>query len=297
MGASRSAIVSQLQSWCDALATAVVGRVTLSNLRHEYRSGRLSGSTVSAFLWDVARTWARLNPKRRAGGRPPRPDEVWQSVAKARILSGPLVVPGSERCSRVVCAADFVSNNVDPMECIGISAFPTKKELAYLKYRWPKGGAYGTMPQARPFAWVTQTGALDPIRTRPDAAHQARIALGLLHYRGDERLLEILYPKGLFGAGDLRVPTCFEGCPSMVFRASTAADGWGRAVNLENLKDGAPEAVHGPVPFDSAFEFEDLGVLPPLALDPVLWESWDSLLSTFPDPWTSACFDEVAAYV
>lgn len=297
MGKTRDEMMVDLHAWITALSGVLRGRITLSNFRYDYRHSRIPNPIVTAFLVRVCDAWAERPLVRKTGAKAPRPDEIWQSIAREFSLVGPPVGKGLRRCSRVMVAADLIANNIDPEECVPIQPYPSETEIAYLKHRWDAGIATGTMRGTNPFAWVTKTPALQRARKKPNPADHARLILGLFHWKEDERLLEIRYPAKCFTVDDLRLPTSLEGCPSLIFRSRTAPDGWGRTVRLDTLKDGAPEALHRELPFTQAFQIEDLGVLGPLRLKRDVWRSWDAVVSALPDAWTVDAIDELEPYV
>lgn len=299
MPKSRAQMIADLESWITALRGKTVGRVALSNLRHDYRTSRLSHPVVKAFLDKISKAWAQQKSiaQRKVRRKVLKPDQVWQTAARSFSMLGPQVTKGTRNCSRVVSAADLIANNIDPEECLPIEQYPTAEHLAYIRHRWEAGIAVGAMRGANPYAWVTKTAALQGARKKPNPADHARLILGLKHWDQDERLMEVRYPVKCFALGDLRLPTCMDGCPSLIFRSRTGPDGWGRAVRLDTLKDGAPEAVHWAIPFTQAFDVDELGVLSPLRLRRNVWRTWEAVVSTLPDPWTDDAIDELKAYV
>jgi hypothetical protein len=86
--------------------------------------------------------------------------------------------------------------------------------------------------------------------------------------RHDEVLVEIVYPEDAFtgedGAADerrLARPTFLDGGARAIYRSMDGGeDHWGRAVDLETLDEGWPEAVHPKIAFSEHFQVRFLGV-------------------------------------
>jgi hypothetical protein len=178
-----------------------------------------------------------------------------------------LLCQGSDRpqpadCSRIVKWDDFVAYNFD-RPAAGLS-YPceTAKVVQRLEKRGLHGLARGTMKGRLPVAWVTKTSELNKLRksTEPTMfADRVRDALGLIQYKEDEVLVEIVYPTGQPPA--LHAPTFLEGDGVLVYRSLRGPDSWGRTVDLATMQEGLPEAVHGEVDFTPAFKIRAVGRL------------------------------------
>jgi hypothetical protein len=144
-----------------------------------------------------------------------------------------------------------------------------------------------TVQGRRNFAWVTDSDALQKhigtVTDRKRVPARVRDYLGLIFKKRNQQLIELRYPPEVAKTLPLAAPTVLEGACVTVYRSSDGADGWGAALDLDVLVDGAVEAVHPPIPFTAEFTYRELGVLED---DRVRTE--DELGPLFKSPWTTA---------
>jgi hypothetical protein len=128
--------------------------------------------------------------------------------------------------------------------------------------------AHGELKSELPFAWITQTEAVDALRRQhvedgsvfsAQFATALRDALGLYHFIRGEKLVEVVYPEGITESFIVAPPTFLEGF-DLVFRSSDGGNGWGRTVPLNGEVD-MPEAVHEPIGFSAQFCIRPVGSL------------------------------------
>jgi hypothetical protein len=124
--------------------------------------------------------------------------------------------------------------------------------------------------------WVTQSRLLDEVVSdesdgRPGSgaddepnksvADKVRTQLGLIHFTGPDLVVELRYSSSQVESADLSAPTFMDGCPSDFYLSSDRSDGWGRAICLDTVEVGLPEAVHRQILFDGTFEIRPIGYL------------------------------------
>jgi hypothetical protein len=266
------------------------GRATLANLLFDIAHGRVPPAVVDEFL-NAAVHW---NP---TSDDPPEHILKGVQAEPARLVCCGPRVPPSAGCSRVMHVRDLLRNNIEKSK-LGFLIWPTptREQMDLLVTRGPRA-AKGYMRTHRAYAWVTPTAelerALKAHESSAEPASAARRLLGLLHFQEDEFLVEIDYPSPTSEGAYLVLPTFVEGCPSLVFRGSSHEDGWGRAVDLETLNDGLPEAIHLPIAFTDAFTIKSLGKLTPMRRP----FDWEAFLATLPNPWSGNSLEVVMAYV
>ncbi len=265
-----------LAEWATAMSPVARGRSTLANLLHDCCAGRLSEPSA------IARLFNNLGHAWQTAERHALPDTIYGAEARKMIAAEGcqgVTVKGQWRCSRLLSITDLRDYNLDDDAHLPIRGYVDPRTVDFLV----KGGlaqhATGAMSGPRGFAWVTRTDAIESLRDLPDPADAARDQLGLSHITEDQHLVEIEYPDD--ADVDLHVPTAVEGCPSLIYRSKTAEDGWGRAVRLDDLEDGLPEAVHQPIPFGPGFRLHDFGRLKTPAR-PVDWDAFEAKL---PERW------------
>jgi hypothetical protein len=244
--------------WIDTLEASPSGRLMLTNVLFAYRTKRPTEKTLRDLLVAVVARWTR------DGGR--RADSLVESIADELLNTELCGVPraGTKPCSRVVDALSLVINNINHEELgFGICDEVPPRLLALLEQGIPEGSARGEIRGRRRLAWVTSTEQLEELRREhPDPNEFATVVrdrLGLSHYSQDQLLLEIQYPDDVSGTLQHAAPTFLEGGAGVVFRARECADLWGRAVDLQTMADGLPEAVHRPIAFTSAFRIRRIG--------------------------------------
>jgi hypothetical protein len=115
--------------------------------------------------------------------------------------------------------------------------------------------------------WVTHTAEIDRLRRRHapggELANEVRDGLGLLHRWDEWELVEIRYPSSLTNPSPgcvLAPPTFLDSTPSLVSRSGRyPGTGWGCTVNLQDMGNGSPEAVHHPIPITADFTLHEVG--------------------------------------
>jgi hypothetical protein len=255
-----SPTLALLLSWFAALEDTPSGRLMLTNLLHAFRTSRLPVERLRAIVVEVARTW-------RASGK--APDFAVQQVADRHpeeFLCQPPAIPPVP-CSRVVDDATFVGYLDLRERAFEYGDYVPRELLDRIELEGLTPELIGESPQVlksrRPLTWVTRTEAIASLRERTtdgdELATQVRDQLGLAFYWADHLLLEVQYPEGAFEAAPLTAPTFIDGGTGVLFRARSAPDGWGRAVDLATHDDGLPEAVHTPVPLSTGFAVRRLG--------------------------------------
>jgi len=251
-----------LLRWINALEETTAGRLMLTNLLHAFRTARLPTETLRSLMVEFARTWVA------SIGR--RPDTVVEYVADKAptkyVCQPPTIAPGCG-CSRIVDDVTFVTHNIDhrelPYEFVD---YVPAELLDQIERGIPAellGDETNTLRGSRPLAWVTHSAVIASLRQQHsdpnELATAVRNRLGLAHYWKDHRLLEIEYPSDMVDALAIVAPTFIDGGAGVLFRARTAPDGWGRAVDLETHEDGLPGAVHAPVRLTANFRVRRIG--------------------------------------
>ena len=245
--------------WIETLEQTPSGQLMLTNLLHAFRTKRLSEQTFLALFAEVVKKWVAQ--------RGVRADVVVETIADT-VVGTPQHSAGEpltcRSCSRVVDDKSLVANNID----LRAAAFPYVDEVPHrllrrLERGIPESWTRNEMRGRRPFAWVTPTAGLEELRQQhadgDELAAIVRDQLGLAHYNSDHLLLEVRYPDGETSTLLLVPPSFLEGGAGVVFRARSAGDRWGRAVDLGTHDDGLPEAVHAPVPFTARFTIRRIG--------------------------------------
>ena len=136
-----------------------------------------------------------------------------------------------------------------------------------------------------PISWVIQSQAIDNIISDLPSHEKASVLrnyIGAFHFTKDVHLVELRYPKSVVNSLELYSPTFLDYGIGVFGRVTSTQDGWGRAVNLQILQDGLPEAVHRPIPLTEDFTLIDIGKIS----DPVPVLDWEELNKTLPFPVT-----------
>jgi hypothetical protein len=280
------------KAWWDAMREwNTEARATLANIIYDWRMKRLATDVIRHLLHAVGTVWKPDADPPEAPGRALR--RVVDSDPERYLFKGRSVALTGTDCSRVMTAQDLLEFNLDAsILAIGFSGSLTQKEIADLERLGPGDAALGTMRTLRPLAWITRSRDLEQGRAAAEkAANYVRDALGLQHLRADDHLLEIRYPRAALRDVPVVTPTFIEGCPSLIYRSKDAGDGWGRAVNLQGLDDGLPEAVHAEVPFTAAFRIRAIGALYSPLADP----DSDLFLERMPEAWDRTTLDDLEA--
>ncbi len=279
-----------LRDWFSDMAYSHKGWYTLANAQFDHFENRLDKQLIRGFMIEVAKRWRRLPTK--------HPSDHMHAVSLSNsanyICRGELLSAKSKLCSRVMLAEDLLLHHLKKQKIIfSVSGVLTPREAYLLEHSGLKGKTKKSyMKTGRPFAWVTQTSALKRLldsTTTVDRAGVVRNCLGLRNFEEESHIIEVRYPKAVCKSLELRAPTFIEGCPSFVYRSNVGPDRWGLSVNLADLSDGLPEAVHRPIPFGEDFTVREIGILyPPLAIP-----NWVSFKNTFKFPWTMHSADEL----
>lgn len=271
-----------LRDWCAEMEKTYVGRIALSNIIYDCEERRVPLGKITEFFATLVSRWSGTSVR-------DHPERLIQTVAR----DGDLYVQASKRirrkvsCSRVVAALDFFHDNVDlnrngwTITDVVPQSYLDEVESGLT------GLAKNNIPHARPFAWVTKTGALRRLKkgSRSTRASKVCTRMGLLHFfqRADLQLLEVRYPPSFDARNELAPPTFMDGAPYIVYRSRAGDTGWGLTLDLKGVSKGLPEAVHRPVPFNDQFQIESLdrvGDAPAVPEERVLYE-------TSPRPWQS----------
>ncbi len=273
----------QFDEWCAAMKKSIEGKATLRNIARDCQKRRVPKAALRRLTVRIGELWANRSQL----------DALPEPFLHSAVIEDPGMylcqdnsIPRPVQCSRVMDVQDLVENNLELSKLpILLRGRLSERQVRALEKFGTRSAARGEMRTGSPFAWVTKTrdlgNLLSSFRKTEDKAHAARVCLGLLHYQKDQHLVEVQYPvSGLNGAA-LGPPTTLEGGPSIVYRSHVAADGWGRAVNLENLAQGLPEAVHTPIPFNGDFNLRSIGKLPPMKHA----FNWRRFLSTLTPRW------------
>jgi hypothetical protein len=280
----------QLRDWLEQMSLSDEGLATLSNLLHDFRKNRFERvHEVRAFAGELEDAWCNRAPDA-------NPCEVFKQVLARHYCHGYQVPASSTKSSRVMDALDFRDRHLLPR----VAGLPVTGKIGMRALRrLEKAGLAGvvkpsTFGNRRGFAWITREDVLESVRSARDAT-KARDLLGLTHVQQHQHIIEVRYPEGSLEQVRLCSPTFIEGCPSLIYRSTVSADGWGRSVDLgaEALDEGAPEAVHEGVPFSDHFAVADLG----LVLTPPRNASPDAFLATMPDRWSPSATEEIIGYL
>lgn len=252
---------SFLLQWFVAMHRSAKGRISLGNLRFDVRYARIHKDNLRQFFMALA---DELKNAKAPIYAPKVAQSIVDRSADQFLCKGPAVP--STKLSRIMNARTFVQRNLDRTKVPLITrSYVTDAQLRQLERLGIEGRTKGIIKGYRPLAWVTTTEAVDELRASglspTNLAVEVRNQAGLAHFRDREALVEIQYPNDGTVTPPLSVPTFLEGSPSRVFRCAQKPDGWGRAVNLETLEDGLPEAVHPPIPFVGNFHFVNIGRL------------------------------------
>lgn len=237
------------------------GRISLGNLRFDVRHTRISKDNLRLFL-------RALSTELKGAKSPVYAAKIAQSVADRApnqfLCQGPPVPP--KRLSRVMNARSFVFRNLDRTKVpLTVRSYVTDYQIRQLERRGIEGRTQGMTRGERLLTWVTTTEALTELRAEglssTDLAIKVRNQAGLARFTDKEALIEIQYPNDGTITPLVSLPTFLEGNPSRIFRCAMGLDRWGRAVDLETLEDGLPEAVHPPIPFVGNFHLVNIGRL------------------------------------
>jgi hypothetical protein len=197
------------------------------------------------------------------------------------LCQGPEVPGDYQECSRIVEVSSFYAKNVRLRELGWLLPGPGEQPPEWQVRRLEQSNApaeigKGKIRGRKPIAWVTQTAALEKIRSefssRSEQASAIRNRLGLAHYRKGEILIEIKYHRETSENNHLKLksPTFLDGCASdhyrhtPIYSSFRPEDGWGRTLVLETFEEGLPEAVHGPIDFGEGFTLRYIGHTLPL---------------------------------
>lgn len=280
--AEEDGLGKELQRWCNAMLRTYTGKVALANIIHDCTRRRVPAKYLRRFFKTVEQDWRRKSVGDAA-------EVLIGEISRRKRLhaKGIRRIGATYRCSRIVSAKDLLSENIDlRKKGWRITSTVPHRYIEHLE-RGLGALPQGSIPNSKPYAWVTQSSAVDEVRRRYKRS-TARVVcrkLGLLHFAayGEASLLEVVYPDAVFMGTKavLRPPTFLDGSPYIVYRSKCNSDGWGRAVDLVNGTDGLPEAVHTPIPFTAKFTIRNLGHVDGVSVS----IRWRTLLKNAPRPW------------
>jgi hypothetical protein len=280
------------KKWCRLVATRDEGKVTLSNVYHDCKRGRVPQDRRREF-YDKLIAIADDNDAD-SERQLDRVRELLESHAD-RFACSAVDDAASAFCSHFIPDFWLLADNADGLRMgwsiSDVVSDSHRTEIEAGRARW------GTIPPKEyERAWVTRSEESDTIPRGTAGTKELREKLGLLRFLriGGAWLMEIRYDKG--AAGRLAPPTFLDGSTFVVYRsrdttAMTKAGEWGKAVDLGHPKyeDGFSEAVHRRVNFTAEFAVRSVGLMEYVAFtpDPV------TLLAKMPIPWHDALADEL----
>lgn len=287
-----------LRRWCQDTANTERGRIVLSNVRFDIAQKSLNRDELRKFFASVIRRWRRHT----LGQVPEKLVVAITHQPHANYCCQGEQIPGSLQASRVMLAVDFVRDNVktertgefDPFEDV-------PDDFLTLVEQQPEKFLTNELPYRTPYAWVTQTSAIDALRKTlsrsgalAELADQLRNRLGLLNYVGADKLVEIEYPQTIPPAPELIRPTFLDGSSLIVYRSNKRSDGWGTAIDLATGQESMPEAIHRPVPLPAPGYFvRPLGRLSSIHIN----VNFKALFEACPMKWGPEAVREVEAYL
>jgi hypothetical protein len=256
------------------MASDAASKVALSNLIHDVEKGRLlNAERLAEVIDEVIERWSRRkptrNPKKENADAIETLVDVLESLPDRYVLNGP-PAPSHRWLSRVwdrttlakrLIRKSAFAEALRPGAEPGPPPAPGEDPDVWRPSKSAIRNDAKIQGRVRPVAWVARTDELNGLRSRlgPDeVASRFRDFLGLDFYKRGKHLVEIIYPENEVQA--LHAPTIFDGGCAAVYRSVVRGDKWGRTVDLSDLeKEGAAEAVHGPVDFTPAFSIRFLG--------------------------------------
>jgi hypothetical protein len=260
----------ELKKFCDAMYASTPSRIVLANLAHDLiEYGRVDAGAIASILELVTRQWDE-----------DRPGEFVPSATDARAATHLLDAQLDSGVSVNFCTgrptttpaplSRIYEENVVFTYLLHSSAFgrPARRRGSGSRERLKidvesAQVQHGAMITGRrPVAWATPTETIERlIETTEDreVATRVRDHLGLDTLDDPmQELVEVLYPQI---PAILRAPTVIEGSCRKAYRSVEANGGWGRAVDLSTMEEGAPETVHPPIPFGVGFKVRFLGAV------------------------------------
>lgn len=279
---------SPLAQWFRAMAASERTRITLANLKFDL--GRSRPVPLLRFLRVLCAmtkkgTWTGSGPDDAENAF----DTFLNNAPESLFCHGPEI---HDRGNLSLITDDQVFQKCYVRLSRSAIAVDRKRRMPKVKKILPRHVRDGAVVRSRrAFAWVTDSDALErDLRNAKDrrVAARARDFLGLIFKKPTQRLIELRYPPDVAKTLPLAAPTVLEGACVTVYRSRDGASGWGHAVDLEHLRDGAVEAVHRPIPFTAAFTYRDLDVI---GEKRVRTES--ELTPLFSLPWTASDDDVV----
>jgi hypothetical protein len=295
-----------LDSWCQAMASSARSRITLANVIHDVDRKRTRPDVVHRVVERVLQLWDKET----------KGDTVARDAACAAAqMSATLdrespdvfctepYFPITEPVSRIVDAETLIEFFV-LKSAYGILVKPHSrtmpKPIRKLKASQLRPNAMIT--GKRPLAWVTKTAKVDKLVTRftrigreKQVATRVRDYLGLDYIGENVEIVELRYPDGALAGCRISAPTFVEGACRHVYRSAERPDDpWGRAVDLgtKPFRNGAPEAVHNPIPLTAEFTYRHLGTVNASASCP------ENVLDTkCPRQWQSTDVDTIRTYM
>jgi hypothetical protein len=261
--------VRQLRRWCIAMNRGFQYPITLSNVAYDISGSvpRASRAVVGMVMRRALAYWSTIPAG--DGGAAARILSKTLNIAEADLFcQGPELKDMPERVSHIVdrgALQQFYLMNTSRAELIRPHVRGSRATKVAIAASNIKSDA--RVRGERPYAWITPTATIEDIESNslPDAdklANRVRDYLGLDHYT-DHELFEMIYPPHALDIVRVAAPTFIEGACREVYRSKTAPDRWGRSVDIGSARfdDGAPEAVHQPIPFTDKFSLRYLGVV------------------------------------
>lgn len=269
------------KKWCRLVATRDEGKVTLSNVYHDCKKGRVPQAKRHEFYDQLMAIADDNDPD--SERQLDRVRELLETHAGEFACSA-IDTAAAARCSHFVPDFWLLADNADGLRngwsITDVVSDSHRREIEAGRARW------GTIPPANfERAWVTRTDESDAVpRTAANASTKIREKLGLLRFLRISAawLMEIRYPEN---AASLVPPTFLDGSTFEVYRSGSSADPetWGNAVDLGDPKyaAGYSEAVHRKVAFTSEFKVAPVGLMEYVPYKPDVAE----LHKKMPDPW------------
>jgi hypothetical protein len=286
-----------IEPWCSEMQEFAKGRASLSNIIYDCTYGRLPVTVIRRFLRQIISYW---NNRDILSFNSPEKliTRVVEGGPTRFFCKGPKILSGPKTCSRIMNAQDFLINNVERrLIPFALSDRPTDSQLIMMEHLGLQNATRGNMETRRPYAWITQTEKLNKLKKRhPNSTSYAstvKNVLGLQHFQEDEQIIEIQYPKEFMSKESIYAPTFLEGCPSLIYMSKKKSDGWGRAINLQTLREGFPEAVHSTIRFTPDFSVKFLGRLSPSKAS----NDWNKFLARMPIHWSPFMMEQLDNYV
>lgn len=260
-------ITPRVRDWLRAMNAEDSRRIALRNLKFDLGSRRVRRSLLKAFLAYIEQHWREQAPRPVAEAMIKR--FTRENTPPPRTCQGKPRPDDVHQCSRVMEARSCWYFHIRPAAAgTTLEDDVTDDEIERTAIYGVGPAAHGELKSEVPFAWITQTAAINKLRQQHHAdgiifsatfAAALRDALGLYHFIRTEKLVEVVYPEYITRNFVVAPPTFLEGS-DLVFRSGDGGAGWGRTVPLNGMQD-MPEAVHEPIPFSEHFKIRPVGSL------------------------------------